>query len=125
MVKCAWYDVFMIHDFHPVLTIRIFGEEKCFGPGVAILMKKVAELHSLRAAAMSIGMAYSKAWTIVRNAQTQLGFKLLETTTGGRHGGGAVLTPEGIKLLEAYEQYCQRLREFAAEQFSERFADIL
>ena len=115
----------MIHDFHPVLTIRIFGEEKCFGPGVAILMKKVAELHSLRAAAMSIGMAYSKAWTIVRNAQTQLGFKLLETTTGGRHGGGAVLTPEGIKLLEAYEQYCQQLREYAAEQFSERFADIL
>ena len=53
--------------FRPVLTIRIFGEEKCFGPGVAILLRKVRELHSLRAAAMSIGMAYSKAWTILKN----------------------------------------------------------
>ena len=29
-----------------VLTIRIFGEEKCFGPGVAVLLRKVRELVS-------------------------------------------------------------------------------
>ena len=58
----------MEQTFRPVLTIRIFGEEKCFGPGVAVLLRKVRELHSLRAAAMSIGMAYSKAWTILKNA---------------------------------------------------------
>ena len=64
----------MEQTFRPVLTIRIFGEEKCFGPGVAVLLRKVRELHSLRAAAMSIGMAYSKAWTILKNAQQSLGF---------------------------------------------------
>ena len=68
----------MEQTFRPVLTIRIFGEEKCFGPGVAVLLRKVRELHSLRAAAMSIGMAYSKAWTILKNAQQSLGFKLLD-----------------------------------------------
>ena len=62
----------MEQTFRPVLTIRIFGEEKCFGPGVAVLLRKVRELHSLRAAAMSIGMAYSKAWTILKNAQQSL-----------------------------------------------------
>ena len=77
----------MEQTFRPVLTIRIFGEEKCFGPGVAVLLRKVRELHSLRAAAMSIGMAYSKAWTILKNAQQSLGFKLLDSTTGGKHGG--------------------------------------
>ena len=82
----------MEQQFRPVLTIRIFGEEKCFGPGVAVLLRKVRELHSLRAAAMSIGMAYSKAWTILKNAQQSLGFKLLDSTTGGKHGGGARLT---------------------------------
>ena len=65
----------MEQTFRPVLTIRIFGEEKCFGPGVAVLLRKVRELHSLRAAAMSIGMAYSKAWTILKNAQRQAGFR--------------------------------------------------
>ena len=115
----------MSNEFRPVLTIRIFGEEKCFGPGVAILLRKVRELHSLRAAAMSIGMAYSKAWTILKTSQQTLGFKLLESTTGGKHGGGAHLTPEGEKLLDAYERYCARLREFAAEQFEETFQGIL
>ena len=70
----------MENNFRPVLTIRIFGEDKCFGPGVAVLLRRVRELHSLRAAAMSIGMAYSKAWTILKNAQLSLGFKLLEPT---------------------------------------------
>ena len=49
----------MEQQFRPVLTIRIFADEKCFGPGIAVLLQKVQELHSLRAAAMSIGMAYS------------------------------------------------------------------
>ena len=89
----------MEQTFRPVLTIRIFGEEKCFGPGVAVLLRKVRELHSLRAAAMSIGMAYSKAWTILKNAQQSLGFKLLDSTTGGKHGGGARLTPKPCLTL--------------------------
>ena len=115
----------MEQTFRPVLTIRIFGEEKCFGPGVSILLHKVRELHSLRAAAMSIGMAYSKAWTILKNAQLSLGFKLLDSTTGGKHGGGAKLTPEGEKLLDAYDRYCARLREDAAALFEETFDGIL
>ena len=103
----------MEQTFRPVLTIRIFGEEKCFGPGVAVL------------AAMSIGMAYSKAWTILKNAQQSLGFKLLDSTTGGKHGGGARLTPEGETLLDAYDCYCARLRTYAQELFSETFDGIL
>ena len=81
----------MEQQFRPVLTIRIFADEKCFGPGIAVLLQKVQELHSLRAAAMSIGMAYSKAWTILKNAQQHLGFQLLYSTTGGKNGGGATL----------------------------------
>lgn len=115
----------MEQQFRPVLTIRIFGEEKCFGPGVAILLHRIEELHSLRAAAQSIGMAYSKAWTILKNAQQSLGFKLLDSTTGGKHGGGARLTPEGEKLLDAYDRYCAALRTQAAELFTEAFSGIL
>ena len=115
----------MENNFRPVLTIRIFGEDKCFGPGVAVLLRRVRELHSLRAAAMSIGMAYSKAWTILKNAQLSLGFKLLDSTTGGKHGGGATLTLEGEKLLDAYDSYCTRLRAYAQELFDETFDEIL
>ena len=66
------------------LTVRLFCGEKCFGPGMAQLLRKVQELHSLRAAAMSMNMAYSKAWTITKKAQEALGFPLLHSVTGGR-----------------------------------------
>ena len=105
---------------HPVITVRLFTDEKCFGPGVAMLLERVERLHSLRAAAMKMDMAYSKAWTIVRNAEGQLGFKLLHSTTGGRHGGGASLTEEAKGLLEAYDGYCRELRE-AADRLYEKY----
>ena len=89
-----------------------------------MLLQKVQELHSLRAAAMSIGMAYSKAWTILKNAQQHLGFPLLHSTTGGKNGGGATLTPEAAALLAAYEEYCRELNAMAATMFAEKFKDI-
>ena len=112
----------MEQTFRPVLTIRIFGEEKCFGPGVAVLLRKVRELHSLRAAAMSMSMAYSKAWTVVRNAEDGLGFHLLTSTAGGKHGGGAVLTDEARQMLTAYDEYCEKLRAYGEKLFEETFA---
>ena len=65
----------MEKKLRPVLSVRIFAEEKCFGPGVAALLNRIHEHHSLRAAAMSMGMAYSKAWTIVKQAERELGWK--------------------------------------------------
>ena len=80
------------------------------------------ELHSLRAAAMSMNMAYSKAWTVLRTAQEGLGVKLLRSSTGGRNGGGATLTAEGERLLAAYEDYCAKLTAYGETLFAETFA---
>ena len=84
----------MDRDLRVVLSARVFSDQKCFGPGVSQLLKRVDELHSLRAAAMSLSMAYSKAWMVIRNAENGLGFHLLLSNTGGRNGGGAALTDE-------------------------------
>ena len=107
-----------------VLSVRLFTDEKCFGPGVATLLHKVEQLHSLRSAAMDMNMAYSKAWTIVKNAERELGFTLLDSTTGGRHGGGAVLTAEGSALLSAYDSYCAALRQEADRLYEEYFGQF-
>ena len=45
--------------------------------GVHRLLGAVAQNHSLRAAAASMNMAYSKAWSIVRAAEQGFGCKLL------------------------------------------------
>ena len=55
----------MFEDMRCVITARFFKREKCFGPGIAELLEGIEELKSLRAAAMRMGMAYSKAWRII------------------------------------------------------------
>ncbi|MDE7220558.1 MAG: LysR family transcriptional regulator, partial [Oscillospiraceae bacterium] len=65
------------NSLRPAITVRLYTDRKCFGPGVAMLLRRVRELRSLRAAAMDMSMAYSKAWTILREAERGLGVKLL------------------------------------------------
>lgn len=115
----------MESNYRPVISVRIFRDGKCFGPGVAELLRRVQEHRSLRAAAISMEMAYSKAWTIIKSSEAELGFKLLVSTTGGRHGGGASLSPEAEKLLAAFDGYCATLRAFASEEFDRAFSGIL
>lgn len=112
----------MDRELHVVISCRMFTDQKCFGPGVVQLLKRVDELHSLRAAAMSISMAYSKAWTVVRNAEDGLGFHLLTSTAGGKHGGGAALTDEARQMMRAYDEYCAKLRAYGETLFEQTFA---
>ena len=76
-----------------------------FGPGIAALCTGVQELGSLNAAAKSMGMAYSKAWRIIKDTETALGFQLL--IRDGAHGSS--LTKEGSQLLDIYASIQQKL----------------
>lgn len=79
--------------------------EKFFGEGPARLLREVDETGSLRAAAISMGMAYTKALKLMKQAEAALGFSLITRTTGGKAGGGSILTPEGTRWLRQYEAY--------------------
>lgn len=109
----------------PVVTVRLYTDRKCFGPGIAALLRRVERHRSLRAAAMDMDMAYSKAWSILREAEQGLGFKLLHTTTGGKNGGGAALTAEGARMLEAYERFEAELKAEAEALFTEHFSEFI
>lgn len=77
--------------------------EKFFGEGPARLLRSIEDTGSLRASAMSMNMAYSKALRILKNAEDALGFPLTTRCAGGRSGGGSTLTPEGRAWLSRYE----------------------
>lgn len=113
----------MDRDLHLKITIRLYTDDsqRCFGPGIATLLERVQEHHSLRAAASSMEMAYSKAWRIIRTAEEVFGCKLLDSTTGGRHGGGAALTPQAQRLLAAYSAYRADVDRYARERFEGAF----
>ena len=117
------YIVTMDKDLHLKLTIRLYTDDhdRCFGPGIATLLHRVEEHRSLRAAAASMDMAYSKAWRIIRTAEEVFGCKLLSSTIGGQHGGGAVLTEEARRLLDAYDAYYADVRKYCEERFDDAF----
>lgn len=97
-----------------VLTRLIFVDdhrEKFFGEGPCRLLRSIEKTGSLRSAAQSMGMAYSKAVHLMNHAEEVLGFALTERTIGGKTGGGSVLTSQGKEWLEKYEHYrdeCER-----------------
>ena len=118
--RAVWYTEVMDKKLRPVISIRIFRETKCFGPGVAELLRHVREAHSLRGAAMTMGMAYSKAWRIVNEAEEQLGCKLIERD-GAR---GSTLTPAGERAIAAYEELQAEINQVIATRASDLIASI-
>lgn len=91
----------------PVTKVFLLDDEgeRFFGDGPYRLLLAVETEGSLRAAAASMGMAYTKALRLVRHAEQALGFALTQRTTGGRDGGGSRLTPQGKEFLDQYAAY--------------------
>lgn len=91
----------------PVTRITFTDENgnKFFGEGPLQLLRGVERTGSLRSAAMEMGMAYSKAARLIKQAEASLGFSLTTRSVGGRDGGGSILTPEGKQWLRKYEAY--------------------
>lgn len=113
----------MANKLRYTLMLRVYGEEKIFGPGIAELLERVDETHSLRRATMDMGMAYSKAWRIVKTAENALGFPLLESAVGGKGGGSAKLTERGRRFLTAYRRFEAVVHAYADKIFEDMFGE--
>lgn len=66
------------------------------------LLQAVAREGSITAGAKAVGLTYKAAWDALDAMANMFGQPLLETRTGGRTGGGAKLTPAGIRVIEAF-----------------------
>ena len=92
-----------------------------FAEGRRLLLEAVNRLGSLNAAAKELGMSYRAAWGKIKATEKALGMKLLEVTTGGKGGGGAVLTPEAKELLSKYKKYINRIASLTEKEFKHIF----
>lgn len=114
-----------------LVTKIIFADDngiKFFGEGPYHLLRCVEKTGSLRAAAMEMEMAYSKACKLLKQAEENLGFCLTIRSTGGKAGGGSVLTPEAMQLLEKYEQYrnaCVQANQALFRQFFPKIGCVI
>ena len=107
----------------PVTRIQLYNEngEKFFGEGPCRLLRLVEETGSLRCAASSMEMAYSKALKLVKQAEEALGVPLTQRSVGGKDGGGSTLTPEGRRFLLQYEAYRDACKQANSRLYLEFF----
>ncbi|MEK6209878.1 MAG: LysR family transcriptional regulator [Pseudomonadota bacterium] len=85
--------------------IRImFRKAIAMGPGKADLLQAIGETGSISAAARRMNMSYRRAWLLVDTMNQCFDGPLVETATGGNHGGGARITELGKDVLRRYRE---------------------
>lgn len=107
------------------IRVQILAETSFFGSGVAELMQLVDETHSLHKACEHMHMAYSKGRKIIRFAEMNTGFPLLESKAGGFNGGGSEVTDQGREFLMCYLNLKAELDENGDKLFKKHFCDYL
>ena len=108
-------------NLKPTIRLSILNPDaesgSLFGRGIASLCLGVRETGSLNAAAKGMGMAYSKAWRIIKDTEAALDLQLLNRD--GAHGSD--LTEAGNKLLDTYLAIEEKLQKEAEELFEAAF----
>ena len=89
----------------PSLSVRIdLDSEGRIGPGKIQLLENIRELGSISAAGRAMDMSYKRAWDLVDEINRICRQAAVERQTGGKNGGGAVLTPFGVSLVSRYRK---------------------
>ena len=103
----------------PQLRIS-FKKSIAMGPGKADLLDAIAQTGSISAAARAMGMSYRRAWLLVETMNRCFRSPLVETATGGEHGGGARVTDLGRDVVRRY----RAMEKKAAVSVSREMADF-
>jgi molybdate transport system regulatory protein len=98
------------------------SQNRFLGGDRIALLEKIDELGSINSAAKAAGISYKTAWHLV-NMMNNLSEKpLVDRMTGGKGGGGTLLTREGKQVIEKYRIVQEEHRKFL-ENLEERLGD--
>jgi molybdate transport system regulatory protein len=89
----------------PSLSVRIdLNPEARIGPGKILLLENIDTCGSISAAGRAMDMSYKRAWDLVDEINRICRHAAVERQTGGKNGGGAILTPFGKSLVARYRK---------------------
>jgi len=70
----------------------------------AKLLLLINKYGSILSASKQLNIPYTRAWEYIMKIENIFGKKIIEAKRGGKGGGGAKLTEEGLKLLNMYQR---------------------
>lgn len=89
-----------------LLTLKL--QQRLFAdPRRIELLRQVRHTGSISQGAKLAGISYKSAWDAINEMNQLADESLVDRSTGGKGGGGAVLTPYGERLIQLYELLAQ------------------
>ena len=86
------------------------------GCGRVVLLERIAEFGSISKAAKSMDMSYRHAWELVDSINRQAGRPLIETSVGGKKGGGTKLTEAGREAVKGFWNIYKKFKHFLEKE---------
>ena len=97
--------------------IWIEGKDGTFlGYGRVALLESIREHNSISKAAKALGISYRRAWFLVDSMNRQLPHPFVETATGGRKGGGTLVTAAGERAVKEFWRVHAAFERFLAKE---------
>mgnify|MGYP003591791325 CR=1 FL=1 len=90
--------------------------ETGFGKGIVMLLDGIEKYGSINQATHAMGMAYSKAWRIIKATEAEFGVLLVDRD--GAHGSS--ITPQARELMETYRRLLSEAQDAADAVLAEK-----
>lgn len=91
------------------------------GDGFFKILEYIEQTGSITGAATAMDMSYRTAWGKIKIAEQKWGMSLVTTRVGGETGGGAMLTPEAVRLLEKFYHFREKVDQEINKIFNQFF----
>nr|WP_294791665.1 LysR family transcriptional regulator [uncultured Mucilaginibacter sp.] len=91
------------------------GGEKVLGHGRVELLERIHASGSIRQAALQMKMSYKQAWDLINHINSHFESPVVTSQRGGKGGGKATVTKEGLKLIEKFHQLQSSFAAFLSQ----------
>lgn len=97
--------------------IWIEGESATFlGEGRVRLLEQIEASGSINEASRKMGMSYKKALKLLDSMNSQSESPLVISNSGGKGGGGSVVTEEGKRAIRRFRELSEKCDAFINEE---------
>ncbi len=110
----------------PVVRFRIdFAEHSSVGPGKISLLEAIRASGSLSQGARNVGMSYRRAWLLIESLRQTFREPVTLSSTGGRDGGGMLVTEFGEALIRNYRELERDFASLAKRRLDPMLATVV
>ncbi len=93
--------------------IWLDGSEGTFlGYGRVVLLERIREFGSITKAARSMELSYRRAWILIDSMNRQAPEPFVVTASGGKNGGGTMVTEEGERAIKLFWRFHADFQKF-------------